>query len=134
MTRGNPSSSSHSVEIRDKEIRAGGGFSSGGEARVCVIRVSLFFLLSFFLFLLLLFLSLPVVSYRRSGCRGEQKPSQCVNSRGSETLEWNECPGAYKISNLASGRPNLTRARRSFAFNASYLNTGAPCKNAAISL
>lgn len=127
MTRGNPSTS-HSVEIRDKEIRAGGGrgFSSGGEARVCVIRVSLFF---FFLFL-----SLPVVSYRRSGCRGEQKPSQCVNSRGSETLEWNECPGAYKISNLASGRPNLTRARRSFAFNASYLNTGAPCKNAAISL
>lgn len=42
MTRGNPS---HSVEIRDKEIRAGGGrgFSSDGEARVCVIRVSLFF-------------------------------------------------------------------------------------------
>lgn len=48
MTRGNPSTS-HSVEIRDKEIRAGGGrgFSSGGEARVCVIRVSLFFFFSF---------------------------------------------------------------------------------------
>lgn len=31
----------------------------------------------------------------------QQKPS--VNRRGSETLDWNECPGAYKISNLAFG-------------------------------
>lgn len=88
MTRGN---TSHSMEIRDKEIRRFSSRRGGTGKHVCNTRFLFSFRYSTFI--------------RRDGAT--EAPS--VNRRGSETLEWNECPVAYKISNLAFRRPNLTR-------------------------